>query len=357
MQTITEYINWRGDLNFEASALNEVDVYILSKLGKPDYSGIISEGFDKVLLKDAVEKYLEEHPNDWQNLGVLASPEIMMTIKDLAETERFSKLALTAFSTRLSSEATEQFSALTVILPDDTVVVTFAGTDDTLVAWKEDFLMAVDNEVTAQKDAAAYLEMVAAEFSGNIIVAGHSKGGNLAVYASAMASMKTQDRITAVYNYDGPGFHRSFTHDPGYLSIKDRIHTILPYHSIVGVLLSRAENCSIVSCKKRGIASHDGFMWELDRTVFKRVEELSRESRAFEEAVAQTLDKMSRTERLAFIEEFFAALDTTGAVTIDDLTEHRISEAFTIIASLKNASEAKAFASKVLKGIIKNWRE
>lgn len=348
MQTISQYLDQRDKLSFEAAPLNEVDLYILSKIGKPDFSGIIPEGFSPVPMKDTVDRYLEEHSADEAGLGVLASPEILEVIKRLPDTKRYGDITLTAFTKRISLETVEQFSALTLIMPDGTVVVTFAGTDDTLVAWKEDFMMAVDNAVHAQKDAVAYLELVAKNLPGKLIVAGHSKGGNLAVYAAAMASEDTRERISGIYNFDGPGFHHSFLSDPGYLSVLDRIHTILPRHSLVGVLMSRLEECTVVSCRKRGIASHDGFNWEVNGAEFKRVPALSRGSRAYEESVEHALKLMDREERLAFIEEFFSALESTGAVSIDDLTEHRLRQAASILSSLKTASNSKRFAAVVL---------
>lgn len=354
MPTISDYIDFRGDLSFAVSPLNEIDLYIISKLGKPDYTGIVPEGFSGVPLKDAVAKLLGKFYPEEPDLGVLASPEILATIKRLPNENRFSDLILTAFTSRISIAAVEQFSAMTVILPDGTAVVTFAGTDDTLVAWKEDLLMAVKNAVPAQRDAVAYLELTAKNLPGNIIVTGHSKGGNLAVYSSAMASEEAKDKITAIYNYDGPGFHHAFLSDPGYLSVMNRIHSILPRNSMVGVLMARGEGISIAECTKRGIAAHDGFTWEVGRSEFVRVPSLSRESLAFKDSVSHALEEMDRDERLAFIEELFSALESSGAVTIDDLTDHRIRQAAAILASLKGASNSKRFASVVLRRMIRD---
>ena len=41
MATILDYLDWRGDLTFAQSPFNEVDNYILCKLGCPDFTGII----------------------------------------------------------------------------------------------------------------------------------------------------------------------------------------------------------------------------------------------------------------------------------------------------------------------------
>lgn len=353
MPTVSDYIDFRGDLSFEVSPLNEIDLYIISKLGKPDYTGIVPEGFGGIPVEEAVPRFLEKYYPAEPDLGALASPEILATIKRMPDEERYRGLILTAYTLRISEKTVEQFSAMTVILPDGTAVVTFAGTDDTLVAWKEDLLMAADNAVPAQKDAAAYLEMAAGKLPGKIIVAGHSKGGNLAVYASAMASEDTRARISGIYNFDGPGFHHAFLSDPGYLSVKSRIHSILPRNSMVGVLMNRGEEISVAACAKHGIAAHDGFTWEVGRTAFVRAPSLSRESLAFKDSVSHALEGMDREERRAFIEELFSALQSSGAVTIEDMTDHRIRQAATILSSLKSASNSRRFASVVLRGMLR----
>ena len=59
MKNIMDYLDWRGDLTFAQSPLNEVDCYILCKLGSPDFTQIIPRN-GGVSITTAVEKYFEE---------------------------------------------------------------------------------------------------------------------------------------------------------------------------------------------------------------------------------------------------------------------------------------------------------
>lgn len=80
--------------------------------------------------------------------------------------------------------------------------VAFRGTDGTLVGWKEDFNMAVRCPVPSQESAYRYADSIldrterflSAKKSPDIMIGGHSKGGNMAVYA---AMQITQSDIEA----------------------------------------------------------------------------------------------------------------------------------------------------------------
>ena len=42
MDTIFDYLDWRGDVPFSLSPFNEVDNYIVAKIGCCDFDGIVS---------------------------------------------------------------------------------------------------------------------------------------------------------------------------------------------------------------------------------------------------------------------------------------------------------------------------
>jgi len=247
MGTLFDYLEWRGDLSFSIVPLNEADLYILSKIGTPDLTGIVPQEMIMVRIEDAVRDYFEKYPYDEKALGALASTAILKSMIKLPEIPRYGDLRLCGFRKKLDPDTEEQFSALTVRLPDGTNVVTFRGTDDTLIGWKENFNLSVSMPVPAQTDALEYLEEVAAELEGDLIVAGHSKGGNLAVYAATEASEEVKARIREVYNFDGPGFDEEFWESEKYLSIQDKIHVILPEDSMVGTLLIQSSRAQTVS--------------------------------------------------------------------------------------------------------------
>ena len=297
MADIFDYLDFRSDLSFQVSPFNEVDNYIICKIGSYDFSGIVGEGPEPVPIKEALEKYYERYGEKGDYLGLLAARTVADVVKRLPETERFRDLRLSGYVSILDSEDTEQFSALTVTLPDGTNYVSFRGTDDTLLAWKENFLMSVEKEIPAQRDALNYLKRAAETYEGPLIVGGHSKGGNMSVFASSFAPEEVQDRIKAVYSNDGPGFYPEFIKEPGYLRIRPKLHVILPTTSIVGTLLTQDEGIEIVECDRLGVSSHDGFRWHVKGTSFVRSEKLSRSSEAYENGMQAVLNEMSIEER------------------------------------------------------------
>ncbi len=357
MSTIFDYLDWRGDVPFSVSPFNDVDNYIVAKIGTPDFTGLLPGSMTEVPIRDACDRYFSVYGEEGRYLGLLASPRINPMIKGLPDTVRFGGLKLSGFVSKIVPSETEQFSALTVTLPDGTHYISFRGTDDNLVAWKENLLMAVTETVAAQADALAYLKRAAEAFDGPIIVGGHSKGGNLAVYAAANAPREIQDRIICVYNNDGPGFRQEFLTGEGYLAVRGRVRTLLPQHSIVGTLLTQDEGFIIVKSLKSGITAHDGFNWETAPTGFARCAKLSRGSRAFEESMTTVLEKMDDRERIEFIEELFEVLGATGAVTLSDLTEHKMRAAIAVVNSLRKGSKTKKFIVEIIEKTLKEFSQ
>ena len=355
MGTIMDYLTERGDLPFSEAPFNEVDNYVIAKIGTPNYENVLPEDGHAVTLEQALSDYFERYGEAGNYLGALASPEIGPTLRRLPALERYRGLLLTDYARRCLPERTEQFSALTVTLPGVWSYVSYRGTDDTLLGWRENFLRSVSGTVEAQRDAAAYLERAAARVSEPLIAGGHSKGGNLAVYAAACAPEELQDRITDVYNNDGPGFLPEFYETPGYGRIRGRIHTLLPQYTLVGTLLTREKWASVVKSTRAGVAAHDGFNWEVREDAFVRCPVLSRSSQAFEETMDKVLADMDEGQKREFVDELFDALSAAGAETITDLTETRLREALTIAASFRKGTGTKRFVFQVLEQMLKSY--
>lgn len=357
MGKISDYLDWRGDITMNCSPFNEVDNFIISKIGTPDFTGIVPEDGSEISLYDAVGLYKDKYGDAGKYLGALASPNIGETIFRLPYIERFRDLKLSGFVKKHSEAETEQFSALTIGLPDGRYYVSFRGTDDTVLAWKENFMMSVEESVAAQRDALEYLEWAASVYSGRLIVGGHSKGGNLAVYAAVCASEDIQKRITDVYNNDGPGFREEFYNNPGYERIRDRIHTIIPRHSLVGTLLRQDDKVEVVNDSCRGMGAHDGFTWQVARNSFVRSSKgLSRSSLSFDESMNQMIATMTIEERQVVIDEIFDIIGSTGSSTITDIAEQRWHQAKTMAKTLKNSPEVKKFVATVAELMVKDYK-
>ena len=333
MPNAIDYIDWRGDIPFEVSPFNEVDNLLVCKLVSLDFTGIVpSEG--EVGIAEAARGYFDKFGEEDVRRGLLMAPGAVTMLKKMLEAPRFSGLRLRDYVYHVDPAAEKQFSAMTVVLPDETRYIAFRGTDDTLVAWKEDFNMGSLDAVPAQTDAASYLMRAAWRFNGRMRVGGHSKGGNLAVYAAMNAPQEVQRRLLAVYNNDGPGFRDGVAGHEGFRRIKGRIRTILPQYSLVGVLLKTDDDFEIVESCETGIAAHNGFTWQVKGTRFVRCADFPFRTRVFSDAMRGWTEDLSYEERRALTDVFFDALESTGAHTLTDLTEQKLRKAAAVTREL-----------------------
>ena len=343
MYTLNDYLYFRGDLSFETSPVNEIDQMVFASMGKANFSEVLGEN-ETASYGDVFNAYFSLHGKDENaSMGLLASPVMMKTLHRISQCPRYAGIKVSHFVNIISEEHTEQLSALTILGPDGKVYVTFRGTDDTLVGWKENCMLAVLYRVPAQRDAAEYLDTIARCFSGPLVLCGHSKGGNLAIYAGSKARPSVQKRIEKIISYDGPGFMTEFLSQAGYQRMKDRIVTMVPNSSIVGMLMDTAGKTDVIACEKDGAAAHDLFAWALGPDAFVRAGGLSEKSRKFHKAINKTIEDMTTPERYELVDELFQVLYSTGAVTLSDFTDHTLKQAVKIAGKFRKAKEIKQF--------------
>lgn len=197
MPNIFDYMKWR-DIDLQKVEFNEIDNLILSRLSYFPFDGILSKK-EEITLKEAYER-----TKILGTTGRTLQAEDIDLYPILANSKRFGKVKITEFINKIELVEEEQFSAITVLLPDKTIYVSYRGTDNTIIGWKEDFNMSFSELVASQTDAVNYLNDIAKKYPNEIRVGGHSKGGNLAVYAAAFCKEEIKKRIIKVYNNDGP---------------------------------------------------------------------------------------------------------------------------------------------------------
>lgn len=203
MANIFDYIKWR-DIEFERVEFNEIDNLILSRISYFPFDHIINEK-EKITLKQAYEKLKDRNKNE-----IFLQKEDIDFFPMLANSKRFGNIILSNYINKIDIEKEKQFSAITITLPNKTMYIAYRGTDNTIIGWKEDFNMSFQDLIPSQIDAVKYLENVAKNNKAKLIIGGHSKGGNLAVYAAIYCNKKIKDRILAVYNNDRPRVSRKY---------------------------------------------------------------------------------------------------------------------------------------------------
>ena len=240
-------------------------------------------------------------------------------VRAAAASPRFGTLRVGAFLERFDGSRQVQFAALTFLLPDGTLVPAFRGTDDSLVGWKEDFNMAFQYPVPSQQMAAEYVTSVARLWPGRLILTGHSKGGNCAVYAAMHAPGKVRARIQAVYSLDGPGFPQRVVDSPEYRQAAGKVTKIVPDSSIIGMVLETPEPCEVIKADCEGLMQHFAFAWQVEGDRFVRVEDMAASSREFNASFNRWMTSLSSGEREHAVDAFFQVLHASGATTFSGI--------------------------------------
>ena len=196
MLDLFDYLAWRGDIPLSQVPFGPVDGLILSTLSYVRFQTLVpdSPGLS-VPLGQAAEAFLSLPEREAEDrVRCKQDPRLL---KALLSAPRFASLPLTFYQDRLDPEREMQFSALTVLLDTGEALLVFRGTDNTLVGWKEDFNLSFLEVVPAQSAALDYTARLAAARPGPLLLAGHSKGGNLAVFSAALSAPELRDAADA----------------------------------------------------------------------------------------------------------------------------------------------------------------
>ena len=339
MANILDYLSWRGDLTLAQSPFNEVDNLILAELSFVNFTGIVpgpGEG-EGVPLHAAAEAFFRSHEGGDMGMGVLVPDEIPTLLRKMAECPRFREMRVNCFCDHLDVRKAEQFAAVTVELGDGSIYLSFRGTDDTIAGWKEDFLLGCQPEVPAQKKAVAYVKAVAGQYPRRkLMLGGHSKGGNLAVYGGIFVPLAIQRRISAVWSNDGPGFYGAVLETPQHARLEGRVHSIVPKSSVVGMLLEHEESYTVVDSDQTGLWQHDGFSWQVLGTGFVTLREVSRQGRRNDLALKEWVRRLPVDQREKFVDGLFEVLTASGATTLTDLKEDGFRAAGAMVRAMKD---------------------
>lgn len=316
MADMFDYLLWRGDITFSQVPLNPVDNLLFSTLVYVDFSGIVPEDAVRSVPLHIAAAALLELPDREDRVRIKTD---LRLLEAMASAPRFRDTRLTFYRSRLIEEEETQFAAMTYLLEDGTAFVCYRGTDESLVGWKEDFNMSFLSSVPAQREALAYLEEFAQSNLYLLRLGGHSKGGNLAIYAGAMCHSKLRLRILTVYNNDGPGFPPEVLEQEGYRQLLPKIHTFIPESSIIGVLLEQQGAYKVIKSKLVSVLQHEVYSWEVQAGDFIYVPELSDTVKHFDKTVKQWLAEMTQQERGDFVDALYQLIRAGGANQVQDL--------------------------------------
>lgn len=338
MANFSDYVMWRGDIPFTVSPFNAVDALILCQLSYLNFSGIVPDQFESgITLREAARLYAADPVRgSATEFGVFINPLSADLLKHTAESGRFGSILLKGFVNEVDRAAGKQFAAITAVLPVGCACAVYRGTDDTIVGWKEDCRLCLPDPIPSHTASMRYLSAAAAAHDGALCIAGHSKGGNLALYAAGTADPSLQKRLDRIFCFDGPGFSFNIEQDSRFLPVLPKIHSFIPQSSVVGVLLSYLPHYTVIeSSETNTFWQHDAFSWQVLRDDFVKHEDgRSKESHFAEQTMQTWLAHLDDKEREEFINTLFTIMSGTGAETLRELTANGLTHSMHILKEL-----------------------
>lgn len=316
-----DYLKWRNDVSLRAAPFNEIDNVILSYLAYADFGELLQEEKRRVSIETCWKRFCKKHDLANVRESKLFIERAPLLLEDMVRGARFRGTKVVYFREVFDKEKVQQFAALVFLLPDGTKYVSFRGTDLSITGWKEDFLMSFTAETEGAKEAVSYLNEVAACVEGDLILGGHSKGGNFAMFAAAFCDDAVKERILKVYNNDGPGFREEIVRSAAYRELLPKITNIVPQTSIIGRLLSNEAAHTVVKSTAAGIFQHDVTTWEVTKDKFVRAEP-DAFSDFVEKSLGTWLETMDDEARKSLVETVFSMIEMTEAETFAEFGEN-----------------------------------
>ncbi|MGT2846456.1 DUF2974 domain-containing protein [Streptococcus massiliensis] len=297
--------------------LTILDLLMFTELSYINFDGVADKNFDRYHAKrldDCAEALTDLAPTP-----TIMGKEHLQLLQQMGQSLRFKSSKLMGYVNDIDSDIEKQFSATTFRIKPDTYIVAFRGTDDSIIGWKEDFHMTYMPQIPAQLTATHYLEKALAELPGTFYVTGHSKGGNLATFATSHLSSENQERIKLITSFDAPGLNKLIIETAGYQSISPKIERYIPYGSIVGMMLEIPETAHIVqSTAIGGIAQHNPFSWKVENDSFLLADGLNADSLQTDKTLKNWVASTPDDQLKQFFDLFFGLILDANITSITD---------------------------------------
>ena len=311
MANLVDYVKWRGVLSFEISPFNEIDNAVFSLLSYIDLKDLQTEiNSTGISIKD-VCKYLIDGGYQYGYMSEIT----LDFLNELLSSKRFGNVMIVDY-VDLYHEKKYQFSSTGYLYKENNIYLAFRGTDDSIIAWKEDFMMSF-SVIPAQKFALSFLKKVFSNHpDAKFIVGGHSKGGNLALYSSAMCDKSLQDRIITIYNNDGPDLCEEVVNNDVMNAIERKLIKIVPEFCIVGMIFNSTKNLKVVKSDNIAFLQHDILNWNCLGTSFEPISDVTKEANKFNNLLDKVLEHTDLDKRREYVNNFFDKIIDAGTTRL-----------------------------------------
>ena len=347
MGKILDYVRWRGDLTLDREPFNSLDAGLFAAFAylpfDPSVKGHTLEAATKRLI---------------QKKTLIHSDKLEAELVNLSN--RYKNMHFLDWSHLSQKKPPVQFTAMTIELDSETILVAYRGTDGSMVGLNEDVDMSYQPEIFGQSVAADYLDKMAQAYPDKkIYTVGHSKGGNFAAYALYAASPSLQDRVIKAYSFDGPGFMKEMYNQIEFQRVIPKMMTYVPEGSIFGMMLDHPERVIVVKSRmKHLMKQHNPLHWEVARNSFVMAPGLSNASRIIRSTFIPWNTKIPREKREAFWLAFFTALESQKITEASQLTTNKIRGAIRFShAYLALDPDARLIANEIISDVTATARQ
>lgn len=322
MGNLITYVQQYEAQTFQEKSVTDIDILVLTEIAYLPFDEIVSSSFEEkaaISLNQLGKEFEIIKEKEHENNPFMITKERIQLLDVVSKSQRYKDIKVFGFMNDIDDELTKQFAAVCYQWEEESRWIIFRGTDESLTGWKEDFMMTYSDLIPAQTDAIEYLRKQAESFSGKLNVSGHSKGGNLSLYASAMQEEDIQNRIQQIYCWDAPGVHRSILSTEGYQRIVSKAKRYIPQDSIVGLMLESQIPYHIIESQGSGLVQHSALMWNIEEDHFIELTELTKNSQLTDQTFKQWTEVVSDEDLKLFFDTFFELFFEMGVETVNDV--------------------------------------
>ncbi len=364
MATIFDYLEEVQFDSFYDLPINELDVLALTEIGYLPFDDLVTFDFslEKGIRLDNLAKLFFEKFKEGFPPFTMVNKYRLSLIEILSKSKRYKHIKLFGYVNDYDPEVQKQFSAVCYLYQPSHILTTFRGTDDSIIGWKEDFHMTYMPQVPAQRSATRYLTKLVCQLPVNYMLSGHSKGGNLAIYAASQVEPAIQPHIQRVFSYDAPGAHQSVIDSAGYRAIADKISSYIPQDSIVGMMLETPDHAQIVKSNYPGLAQHFTHSWQVEDKHFQPADELTSDSLQTDQTLKTWTATHTDEELKEFFDTFFGIFIQADIHHFGDITVETAQKVQKVIDNMQGLSPERKellrrMAKMLLNTRIQIWKD
>ncbi|WP_018143405.1 Mbeg1-like protein [Alloscardovia criceti] len=324
----------------------------MKKMWKDLSQAFTRKATQDVSLKDD-ERFVSLYEAMWRKEAfesIFPSPStrdmMIELVGALISSPRFREIKVGEFQYEFHEERynDQQFAAMTFLLPTGEEYIAFRGTETSFVGWREDFELAFHQEIPSQISAVEYVTEVSTHGPADrpLMISGHSKGGNTAVFAASKIPPALQKRISTIYSFDGPGFITDLMDSEGYKRIETKLKKLVPQDSFVGMMFSGREPYEVVHSNAMSFSQHFIYNWlvDIEKRDFVRDESITENALNIANSYVDWTNSLDLETRRRVIDTVFKVFESTGYSSFTELADNITSAAPAMWEAIQNSDSA-----------------